>query len=470
MSARVQLPHPRGAVKGRGRLASLLSDRAALGLGVVGAGVASVGFLVWGAVPALLAGGALPLAWTAWRSTRSVGVKVEGGRVIMPDGTSLPRGEGSVRVVGHIEVSKKGYEYVDWDVDHSLGGNLFVGCSDPLAMRAFAEALASLGDWPLLWQPPGSYEVERREPDALDASFAVRGITEARLPAPTRPAPDDRYGTERELSGASRVQWTRSFLEQVGGATPVLFPFLVVSLLVGFRLGHWLPTYAVLAATAFAPARHPELRVSPRGIELVYRMLGGLPLWRRGLPAEAIESVYLETQPPKLVAAGDGIYAALARGISVSEGERLRGVVGRALLGDDGNQPTASLPAAEVLAAEVTAAAVPAAEGSCPACGHTGLARVGGDLDEERCPACGGRFLSQLGTERLVEGELGITRDMLRDLAGYFGGERRHCPSCRTRLSAVRLKGVTADLCQGCGGLWLDAGELAQLSSGRYEG
>lgn len=104
----------------------------------------------------------------------------------------------------------------------------------------------------------------------------------------------------------------------------------------------------------------------------------------------------------------------------------------------------------------------------CPKCCEPSLERIGGPLDELACAYCGGRFLSPLGTERLVEHELGLQKDFLRTLVGFFAGARLSCPGCKSRTSPMRLKGVTADLCTGCGGLWLDAGELNVISEGRY--
>ena len=39
-----------------------------------------------------------------------------------------------------------------------------------------------------------------------------------------------------------------------------------------------------------------------------------------------------------------------------------------------------------------------------------------------------------------------------------------HCPKCAGALEAVILEGAQIDVCKKCGGVWLDAGELEQLS------
>jgi len=43
-----------------------------------------------------------------------------------------------------------------------------------------------------------------------------------------------------------------------------------------------------------------------------------------------------------------------------------------------------------------------------------------------------------------------------------------HCPKCGQTLVEMELKGAKIDRCMNCEGIWLDAGELEQLS--RKEG
>jgi Zn-finger nucleic acid-binding protein len=38
-----------------------------------------------------------------------------------------------------------------------------------------------------------------------------------------------------------------------------------------------------------------------------------------------------------------------------------------------------------------------------------------------------------------------------------------HCPRCRTRMVTIRRSGINVDECTGCGGVFLDRGELEQL-------
>ncbi len=107
----------------------------------------------------------------------------------------------------------------------------------------------------------------------------------------------------------------------------------------------------------------------------------------------------------------------------------------------------------------------------CPRCPDgPSLAEGFGVLAEDVCATCEGRFLPPLVVERIVVDELGVSQDVLRELTALFASrERIACPSCESKMSPVHIKKVRVDLCTGCGGAWLDAGELAALTQGRHE-
>ena len=65
--------------------------------------------------------------------------------------------------------------------------------------------------------------------------------------------------------------------------------------------------------------------------------------------------------------------------------------------------------------------------------------------------------------------ELNHTNGELRELAALYGGTRLSCPGCRSKMSPLQLRGVTLDVCFGCGSLWVDKGDLEAVSSGRYQ-
>jgi Zn-finger nucleic acid-binding protein len=104
----------------------------------------------------------------------------------------------------------------------------------------------------------------------------------------------------------------------------------------------------------------------------------------------------------------------------------------------------------------------PLADGACPRCDHT-LDAPEGALAERVCSSCEGRFLPPEGTARLVA-ELGLDTEFLRQLVADDGGPPLSCPGCGTTMSALELQGEAVELCLGCGGLWLDAGELEAVS------
>ncbi len=101
----------------------------------------------------------------------------------------------------------------------------------------------------------------------------------------------------------------------------------------------------------------------------------------------------------------------------------------------------------------------------CPRCNDVVLAREAGAWQEDVCGRCDGRFLEQQHVERLAEHYARVGPDMLRELAGH-GPRRLQCPGCRGRMTLTMLRGVQIDLCPGCGGAWLDKGELHTLTHG----
>lgn len=107
--------------------------------------------------------------------------------------------------------------------------------------------------------------------------------------------------------------------------------------------------------------------------------------------------------------------------------------------------------------------------GVCPRCDEA-LPDSSGPLFERACPFCRGRFLESAGTERLLEQELGLGKEELRELIGMYGGRNLVCPGCASGMQSVPLKGATVDLCPCCGGLWTDKGELERVSEGRHVG
>ncbi|MGN6554699.1 MAG: zf-TFIIB domain-containing protein [Verrucomicrobiota bacterium] len=116
----------------------------------------------------------------------------------------------------------------------------------------------------------------------------------------------------------------------------------------------------------------------------------------------------------------------------------------------------------------------------CPACDRT-LARISlGSLEVDVCRGgCGGIWfdgyeLQQVddADESLGESLLRIPRDESIRVDSHI---KRECPNClQKKLMRHQFSpkiAVQVDECPGCGGFWLDAGELEQirLEKGRLE-
>jgi Zn-finger nucleic acid-binding protein len=104
----------------------------------------------------------------------------------------------------------------------------------------------------------------------------------------------------------------------------------------------------------------------------------------------------------------------------------------------------------------------------CPRCRVSLLPATGG-LAERVCARCTGRFLESGGVQRLVFEEHGIEPELIRELVTQFAGERGACPCCKSQMSPVQVRGEHVELCEGCGGMWLEAGALERLGEGRWQ-
>lgn len=62
--------------------------------------------------------------------------------------------------------------------------------------------------------------------------------------------------------------------------------------------------------------------------------------------------------------------------------------------------------------------------------------------------------------------------DKIRRQQESGAGEERGgcCPKCSTRLRQATVRGVQVDECPGCGGLWLDKGELEAIAKSENDG
>jgi len=114
----------------------------------------------------------------------------------------------------------------------------------------------------------------------------------------------------------------------------------------------------------------------------------------------------------------------------------------------------------------------------CPACGHKLAERAMDDLSVDVCKdGCGGIWFDN-GEITDVDDRDEATGEALAEIAERWASavdhtRKRACPRCDGILMLKRQFGprqpVEIDECPGCGGIWLDAGELKAIR-GAFEG
>jgi serine/threonine protein kinase len=109
----------------------------------------------------------------------------------------------------------------------------------------------------------------------------------------------------------------------------------------------------------------------------------------------------------------------------------------------------------------------------CPHCrGHLHPV-IYSDVEVDVCPSCNGLWLDHGEEASLAQAGLGGDR-WVRDLAGELGRRvedtEMRCPGCGELLITYlfpQFEDLEVDLCELCGGLWLERGELAQVQRSR---
>jgi len=109
----------------------------------------------------------------------------------------------------------------------------------------------------------------------------------------------------------------------------------------------------------------------------------------------------------------------------------------------------------------------------CPACDHVLSARAAGDLTVDVCAGgCGGIWFDHYELRKVdeqSESAGAALLDVPRDPAVVADQTQRYvCPKCTDGVVMMRhcwsvARRVTIDECPGCGGVFLDAGELASI-------
>jgi hypothetical protein len=109
----------------------------------------------------------------------------------------------------------------------------------------------------------------------------------------------------------------------------------------------------------------------------------------------------------------------------------------------------------------------------CPACRNTLEQRESGGIRLDVCRACGGIWFDRFEMKKMDEPFEPASDEILNvegnDPVRPDPTQRRKCPRCddlvmmRHHFSVERV--VELDECPGCGGVWLDQGELAKIRS-----
>ncbi len=94
------------------------------------------------------------------------------------------------------------------------------------------------------------------------------------------------------------------------------------------------------------------------------------------------------------------------------------------------------------------------------------------DVEIERCASCGGIFFDNFEFKKLDEAHEGVGSELLvQDQGAPYRArgkdEKLACPKCigiimMRRFSSAK-RSIEVDECAGCGGIWLDPGELTSI-------
>jgi Zn-finger nucleic acid-binding protein len=104
----------------------------------------------------------------------------------------------------------------------------------------------------------------------------------------------------------------------------------------------------------------------------------------------------------------------------------------------------------------------------CPRCNVPLLVEEHGDIVMERCDRCGGRWMAPDDLKAVLD----LIRLPVQGSAVRMGidltdvKEDAACPHCGVPMEPFNYagdSGIILDKCRGCGGLWLDGGDLERV-------
>ncbi len=85
-----------------------------------------------------------------------------------------------------------------------------------------------------------------------------------------------------------------------------------------------------------------------------------------------------------------------------------------------------------------------------------------------RCPRCNGMYFEKGQLESIVHivklfQSVRLMEDDIDSIPPEEHARRRRCPLDQSRMRKVEIAGLTVDLCDSCGAIWLDDGEITAL-------
>jgi uncharacterized protein len=84
------------------------------------------------------------------------------------------------------------------------------------------------------------------------------------------------------------------------------------------------------------------------------------------------------------------------------------------------------------------------------------------------CPGCGGAFFDHGELESIVQivdifKNIQLAEDEIDTVSTLEKERILLCPGCSKELTPKEIAGEIIDVCPGCGGIWLDKGEIVAL-------
>ena len=101
----------------------------------------------------------------------------------------------------------------------------------------------------------------------------------------------------------------------------------------------------------------------------------------------------------------------------------------------------------------------------CPKCRREAMTQeTFGGIEIDRCPVCKGVFLDKGELEKLIAQNASADTLGFSAMSDAMDEVPAHCPRCDAAMPArTGPAGLRIDMCDKCGGIFLDQGELATL-------